>query len=63
MADDPRKKGTDGKLVSKQPHEVKYLEKKHGLPAPLIKNVIDQVGPSRAKVDSKLDQMKKNGRK
>lgn len=63
MADDPRKKGADGKLVSKQPHEVKYLEKKLEMPGKLIKNVIDQVGPSRAKVEQKLGEMKRNGRK
>jgi len=63
MADDPKKKGADGKLVSQQPHEVKYLEKKHELPAPLIKKVIEQVGPSRQKVEQKLNEMKKNGRK
>ena len=63
MEDDPRKKGADGKLVSKQPHEVKYLEKTEKMPAPLIKNVIDQVGPSRQKVVEKLREMKKNGKK
>jgi len=63
MADDPNKRGKDGKLVSMQPHEQKYLADKHKLPLPLVRNVTKQVGPSRAKVDAKLGQMKRNGQK
>jgi hypothetical protein len=63
MADNPKKTKEDAKLVSKQKHEIAYLAKKHELPAPLVRNVQAQVGPSRAKVDAKLAQMKKNGKK
>lgn len=64
MADDPKKKGKpDSDLVSKQPHEIKHLEEKHGLPAKLIENIVEQVGPSRVKVEEKLEEMKRNGKK
>jgi hypothetical protein len=63
MADDPKKKGHDGKLVSQQPHELDYLAKKHELPKKLVANVIDQEGPSRKKVENYLSDMKKNGKK
>jgi hypothetical protein len=49
--------------VSKQQHEVRYLEKTEGLPASLIQDIIDQVGPSRKKMVEKLREMKKNVRK
>jgi hypothetical protein len=60
MADDPNKKKHDGKLVSTQPHEVRYIADKKNLPPPLVKTIIEQVGPSRQKVERKLDDMKRN---
>lgn len=63
MADNPKKKKHDSTLVSKQKHEIEYLAKKHELPKPLVANVQKQVGPSRARVDAKLAQMKRRGKK
>jgi hypothetical protein len=63
MADNRKKTKQDGMLVSQQKHELKFLADKHDLPVPLISNVAKQVGPSRAKVDAKLAQMKRNGKK
>jgi len=64
MADNTKKTGNpDRSKVSKQPHEIDHLVKKHDLPAPLVKKIVEQVGPSRVEVDKKLEEMKKNGRK
>lgn len=61
MADDPKKRGKpDSDLVSQQPHEVDYLQRKTGLPQELIKKVIEQEGPSRKDVEKYLEDMKKN---
>ncbi len=61
MADDPKKRGPqDRGKVSQQPHEIKHLEKKFDLPAPLIKKVVEQEGPKRVDVERYLDRMKKN---
>jgi len=64
MADDKTKRGSpDRKLVSAQErYEVNDLAKKVQLPAPLVKKVIEQVGPSRARVVQKLETMKRNGK-
>lgn len=64
MADDKSKRGNpDRKLVSAQErYEVAAIAKKVQLPAPLVQNVIRQVGPSRARVVRKLETMKRNGR-
>jgi len=64
MADDKSKRGNpDRKLVSANEHyEVAALARKVQLPQPLVKNVINQVGPSRARVVQKLETMKRNGR-
>lgn len=63
MTDNPKKTKEDAKLVSKQKYEIAYLARKHELPAPLVRNVQAQVGPSRTRVDAKLGQMKRNGKK
>jgi hypothetical protein len=47
----------------KEPYEMRDLAKKTGLPVPLVKNVTQQVGPMRSKVEQKLNDMKRNGRK
>lgn len=65
MSDDKSKRGEpDRSLVSAQePYEVDYLARKFDFPKPLVKNVIEQQGPSRAKVERYLGNMKKNGGK
>lgn len=62
MSDDKKKIGKpDRDLVSStEPYEVDYLAKKHQLPAPLIKKVVEQEGPSRKAVEKYLEEMKKN---
>lgn len=64
MSDDKTKRGeSDRRRVSaNEPYEVDYLAKKTGLPAPLVKKVIEQEGPMRSDVEKYLDRMKKNGR-
>jgi hypothetical protein len=62
MSDDKRKTGkSDRDRVSgNEKYEVDDVAKKHGLPAPLVKKVIEQEGPMRKDVDAYLDKMKKN---
>lgn len=64
MSDDKTKRGEpDRRRVSaNESYEVDYLAKKTGLPAPLVKKVIQQEGPMRSDVEKYLDRMKKNGR-
>ena len=64
MPDDKSKRGApDRKLVSaKEPYEVAYLAKRTDLPKPLVKKIIEQQGPSRAKVERYLTKMKRHGR-
>lgn len=54
MADDPKKTKQDRKLVSQQPHEIRYVVKKTGLPAPAVKQAVKDSGPSRKAVMKKL---------
>ncbi len=54
MADDPKKRGQDSKLVSQQQHEVDYLVKTTGKPRAEVERAIKEVGPSREKVLKKL---------
>ena len=65
MSDDKSKTGKPDRdrVSANEPYEVNYLAKKTGMPPPLVKNVIKQVGPMRRDVERKLDTMKKNGRK
>lgn len=52
--DDPKKKKLDSKLVSSQPHEQRYLQKKTGKSAEDVKRATKQAGPSREAVTKKL---------
>ena len=52
--DDPKKVKQDRKLVSQQPHEVRYVQKVSGQPAPVVKQAIKDAGPSRKSVMKKL---------
>lgn len=62
MPDDKKKTGKpDRDLVSaNEPYEVGYVARKHELPPPLVKKIIEQEGPSRDRVEKYLEQMKKN---
>lgn len=61
MGDDKKKVGkSDRDLVSStEKYEVDHLAKKHDLPTPLVKKVIEQEGPSRRAVEKYLGDMKK----
>jgi hypothetical protein len=65
MSDDKSKRGKPDRdrVSSQEPYEVRDLAKKKELPAPLVKKIIEQVGPMRRDVERKLDEMKKNGRR
>jgi hypothetical protein len=55
MADDPKKKKHDRKLVSQQDHEVDYLTRKHPyVKKDEVKTYIKEYGPSREIVEKKL---------
>lgn len=62
MSDNKKKVGKPDRdrVSNKEPYEPAYLAKKHELPLPLVKKVIDQVGPMRDDVEKKLTEMKKN---
>jgi hypothetical protein len=64
MSDDKKKVGKPDRdrVSSTERYEVADLAKKHGLPSPLVKKVIEQEGPMRRKVETYLDRMKRNGR-
>ncbi len=64
MSDDKNKRGKPDRdrVSSNEPYEVRYLAKKVGLPAPLVRNVIKQEGPMRSNVERYLTRMKRNGR-
>jgi hypothetical protein len=61
MSDDKSKRGKPDRdrVSSTERYEVDHLVKKHGLPAPLVKKVIQQEGPMRKNVESYLEKMKK----
>jgi hypothetical protein len=64
VPDIPNKRGRrDQSRVSQQPNDIDRIKKKFDLPAPLIKKVVEQEGPSRKKSEDYLDTMKKNGKK
>jgi putative N-acetylmannosamine-6-phosphate epimerase len=46
-SDDPKKKKQDAKLVSMQPHEQKYLQKKTGKSAAEVAKATKSAGPSK----------------
>lgn len=62
MSDNKKKVGNpDRALVSAtEPYEVDSLAKKHALPPSLVKKVIEQEGPSRARIEDYLQRMKSN---
>lgn len=64
MADDKSKRGKpDRERVSGgERYEVDYLAKKHGLPPPLVKKIIQQEGPMRTDVEDYLRRMKRAGK-
>ena len=64
MPDNKRNRGEPdrSRVSAEEPYEVRYLAKKMGLPAPLVKNVIKQEGPMRSSVERYLERMKRNGR-
>ncbi len=64
MSDDKTKTGKPDRdrVSSTERYEVDYLAKKVGLPAPLVKKVIEQEGPFRTNVENYLEKMKKNGK-
>lgn len=51
-----KKKKMDSKLVSKQPHELKYLAKKKRKPVKAVKAAKAKAGRSRKKVEAELDK-------
>lgn len=64
MPDDKKKVGApDRKRVSSQErYEIDRLAKKHDLPSPLVKKIVEQEGPMRENVEKYLQQMKKNAK-
>ncbi|WP_138518991.1 DUF3606 domain-containing protein [Limnobacter alexandrii] len=54
MADDPKKKKQDSKLVSKQKHEIDYVAKKLKVSVDAVKKAQKEAGPSRKAVEKKL---------
>lgn len=51
------------RVSAKEPYEMRRLAEKVDLPVPLVTKVAEQVGPMRSKVEKKLNEMKRNGRK
>jgi hypothetical protein len=64
MPDNKSKRGKPDRdrVSGGEPYEVRHLVKKHDLPTPLVKKVIQQEGPMRKNVESYLERMKRNGR-
>lgn len=62
MADDKKQTGKPdrSRVSANEPYEVGYLAKKHQLPSPLVKKIIEQEGPNRDKVEGYLNNMKRN---
>ncbi|MDX2051797.1 MAG: DUF3606 domain-containing protein [Polyangiaceae bacterium] len=50
------------RISANEAYEVNYLAKKVGLPAPLVKKIIQQEGPQRTNVERYLRTMKANGK-
>lgn len=60
MADNPKKKKQDAKLVAgEQAYEVAYFRKKHSISTEQARKIIDQAGPSRDKANSLAEKVKK----
>jgi hypothetical protein len=64
MSDNKKQVGKPdrSRVSSTERYEVDYLAKKHELPPPLVKKIIQQEGPTRKNVESYLDRMKRNGK-
>jgi len=62
MADNKKKVGKPDRIrvAASEPYEIGHLARKHELPRPLVRNVVNQVGPMRRDVESYLQQMKRN---
>ena len=65
MADNKSKRGNPdrSRVAASEPYEIDYLARKTGMPSALVRKIVEQVGPSRAAVEAKLEEMKDNGRK
>lgn len=58
MTDNPKKTKQDRKLVAgRQPYEVAYFAKKHGISAAQARAIIKAHGPSRRKCDAAAKAM------
>lgn len=62
MSDNKKKTGKPDRtrVAANQDYEIGHLAKKHELPRPLVRNVVQQVGPMRSDVEAYLRQMKRN---
>lgn len=62
MSDNKKKVGKPDRIrvAASEPYEIGHLARKHELPRPLVRNVVNQVGPMRRDVESYLQQMKRN---
>jgi hypothetical protein len=56
MPDDKTKRGGPdrGRVSSMEDYEVKYLAQKHGVTQKAVKEAVQKVGASRAKVEAEL---------
>lgn len=65
MSDNKKKVGKPDRdrVSSSEKHEVERIAKKHEMPAPLVENVVKQVGPMRKDIEKKLEGMKRNAKK
>jgi len=61
MSDDKKKTGRPDRdrTSANEPDEVEHVAKKFGLPAELVRKVIQQEGPMRKNVEEYLERMKK----
>jgi len=60
MGDDKTKRGKPDRdrVSANEPYEVEYLASKHGLPAEVVRDVIEQEGPMRADIEAELEKKK-----
>jgi len=47
-------------VSASESYEVEHVAKQTHLPAPLVRKIIEQVGPMRSRVVAKLNELKKN---
>lgn len=62
MPDDKKKVGKPDRdrVSANEPYEVRRIAKQTDMPAPLVKNVVKQVGPMRKNVEAYIEKMKRN---